>query len=230
MDAIIFAAGRGERLRPLTDTVPKPLVPVAGMGTLPRLLHELPAEISRVIIVVGYLADVIRAEIGLEFSGKTIEYVEQAELNGTGGALTLVRDVIRGERFLVCMGDDVYVRKDLKHMLAHDRSLLVRHVQAPKAMDAWRVHNGRVEVLRTCEVGEDVWLNCGAYVLGHEWFAADMQKTPGKEHEYSLPHTLATLPGLSRYETVEASFWQMCGTLQEIELAERSLQMRNAQR
>ncbi len=77
MDAIIMCAGRGTRMRPITDSIPKPLVPIMGKGSLERTLDILPHEIDRVILVVGYRGDQIRERIGLEWKGKKVTYLTQ---------------------------------------------------------------------------------------------------------------------------------------------------------
>src|SRR5690242_14118031 len=108
MDAIILAAGRGTRLRPLTDHTPKPLIPVAGRGTLPRVLRCMPDAVDRIILVIGHLGEQIRAAVGTEALGRDVVYVEQAPLNGTGGAVLQSAGALRSDTFLVVNGDDIF--------------------------------------------------------------------------------------------------------------------------
>ena len=224
MDAIILAAGRGTRLRPLTDTVPKPLIPVAGTGTLPRLLNMLPAQVGRVIIVIGYLGEKIKEQIGTVSHDRPIEYIQQEVLDGTGGALRWARPLIRSERFLVTMGDDLYAARDLEGLVEHERSILIQTKVMPKDnMDIWQVKDGKMVGLGLGKKGKKGMTNPGAYVLGHEWFETQPVLTPGKTDEWSVPHALPQLFDRYPFTPVEASFWQMCGTFEEIAEAEKIL-------
>ncbi len=224
MDAIILAAGRGTRLRPLTDTVPKPLIPIAGKGTLVRILDNLPPAVSRVIIVVGYLGDAIRAEIGDHSQNRTVEYVAQEVLDGTGGALRWARPLIRSERFLVLMGDDLYAARDLERLTECERAVLVQTKELFKdGMDVWSVKDGKLVDLVVGNKGDKGVTNPGAYVLGHEWFETEPVLTPGKTDEWSIPHAIPQLLQEHPFQAVEATFWQMCGTFEELAEAERIL-------
>ena len=87
--AILFAAGKGSRLAPITDTLPKPLVSVQGATLLERTMLHLSPLVDNFIIVIGYLGDMIQAKIGDTFDGKPVQYQEQ--LNPKGGTLDAFR-------------------------------------------------------------------------------------------------------------------------------------------
>ena len=96
--AVVMAGGRGTRLRPLTETIPKPMVPVAGRPILERIVNHLVGYgIKDIVLSVGYLAKVIEDYFGDGTSfGCSIHYVrESAEQPlGTGGSLSLVRETL----------------------------------------------------------------------------------------------------------------------------------------
>jgi dTDP-glucose pyrophosphorylase len=90
--AVVMAGGKGSRLRPLTDTVPKPMLRVAGRPILERIvLHLFGFGITRIFISVGYLSEVIEDHFGdgSGFGGR-IEYLREDEPLGTAGALGLL--------------------------------------------------------------------------------------------------------------------------------------------
>jgi UDP-N-acetylglucosamine diphosphorylase / glucose-1-phosphate thymidylyltransferase / UDP-N-acetylgalactosamine diphosphorylase / glucosamine-1-phosphate N-acetyltransferase / galactosamine-1-phosphate N-acetyltransferase len=105
--AIVLAAGRGERLRPFTDRLPKALVDVRGVPLLDHhlgLLRE--AGIRHVVLVVGYLAETIRDHVGDgELMGLEVEYVEQENPRGTGDAVAVALDRISSDPFIVAYSD-----------------------------------------------------------------------------------------------------------------------------
>src|SRR3984885_8037211 len=107
MKVIILAAGKGNRLLPLTEHIPKPLISIADKPIIDRIFQSLPDEINQVIIVVEHLKDKIRVHVGEDFYEKKVSYVEQISMRGTFGALLSAKSLLYpDERFLVLNGDD----------------------------------------------------------------------------------------------------------------------------
>jgi NDP-sugar pyrophosphorylase family protein len=109
--AMVLCAGLGTRLRPLTDVVPKPLVPIAGVPLVVRTLRQLRAAgVERVVVNTFHLAERVREALGSgEALGLTIDVrVEGPEILGTGGGVKGVLDFFeRDEAFLLVNGDVV---------------------------------------------------------------------------------------------------------------------------
>lgn len=105
--AMILAAGRGERLRPLTDHVPKPLLEVAGKPLIVRHLESLlVAGIQDVIINVSYLGDAIMQALGADWQGLRIHYSdERGGRLDTGGAIVRALPLLGDAPFLLVNGD-----------------------------------------------------------------------------------------------------------------------------
>ncbi len=225
MDAILLCAGKGTRLRPLTDRIPKPLVPLAGSSPLERSLHILPARIDRVILVVGHLGHVIQERIGSYSQGRDVVYVEQKPLNGTGGALRQARMHIRSELFLVMNGDDLYDQEDLRKLAADGPALLTLERALDRMIDSWKIgDDGSLQNLIPSVPGASARINIGAYVLDRRWFGTSPVRVPGKTDEWSLPHAIPQLiaDGV-RIRAQQASFWMPVGTPEELASAEAVL-------
>jgi NDP-sugar pyrophosphorylase family protein len=227
MDAIIMCAGLGKRLRPLTDTVPKPLVPVAGRGTLLRILDSLPDAITRIIITTHHLESQIRAAVGDVWNGRPVVYVHQDPLDGTGGALRQARSVIRSARFLVLNGDDLYDANDLGRLVHEPLAVLVRKGTLQKEEDAWRTDPaGRLADLYRAASGEEALTNSGGYVLDHSWFETAPVLSPGKTDEWSLPHAIPELiRGGRSFTPTLATWWRPVGTPEELAAANVELRL-----
>jgi len=104
---MILAAGRGERLRPLTDRTPKPLIPIAGE---PLIVHQLRwlarAGIADVVINLHHLADAIEAALGDGSAfGVRIAYSRETTLLETGGGIVKALPLLGTQPFLVLNGD-----------------------------------------------------------------------------------------------------------------------------
>jgi dTDP-glucose pyrophosphorylase len=106
--AVIMAGGQGTRLRPLTDKLPKPMVPVAGRPILERLvLHLVGHGVSRIHLAVNVMADTIERHFGDgEGFGCRIDYLRETKPLGTGGALSLLRRPV-DDPVLVLNGDQI---------------------------------------------------------------------------------------------------------------------------
>ena len=103
---VVMAGGRGERLRPLTDTIPKPMLRVAGRPILERIvLHMVGFGFRRIFLAVNYKAQLIESHFGDGCNfGCAIEYLREEEPLGTGGALSLLSDAPQ-DPVLVLNGD-----------------------------------------------------------------------------------------------------------------------------
>ncbi len=107
MKAMILAAGRGERLRPLTDTTPKPLVTVAGKPLIVYHIERLAAlGIKQIVINHAWLGEKIEAELG---DGRrwnvSLQYSPEGEALETGGGIKKALSLLGDQPFLVINGD-----------------------------------------------------------------------------------------------------------------------------
>jgi len=116
--AVIMAGGKGTRLLPLTQTIPKPMLKVAGRPILERLvLHLVGFGIRRVFLSVNYLSGVIEEHFGDGSRwGCRIEYLREERPLGTGGALSLLPE--RPKDPLLAMNGDLITQVDIGSMLA----------------------------------------------------------------------------------------------------------------
>src|SRR6185503_12724109 len=107
MKAVILAAGKGTRMKELTDDVPKPMLRVQGKPILENILEGLlGAGIRDFCIITGWRAEVIESYFGDGTKwGVNICYARQVAQNGTGKAPELARDFVGQETFLLTYGD-----------------------------------------------------------------------------------------------------------------------------
>src|SRR5437016_1959830 len=109
MKAGVLVGGLGTRLRPLTFSIPKPLLPVGEQPILEIIVGQLKqAGVNELILATGYHADLIRAFCGdgSRF-GLRITYVHEDRPLGTAGPLALARDVLHEEELFLLMNGDV---------------------------------------------------------------------------------------------------------------------------
>ncbi len=102
--AMILAAGRGERMRPLTDTMPKPLIPVAGRSMLDRTMDRLVAQgVRRVVVNVHHLGEQIAAHL----AGRAA-IIHEDRLLETGGSVKNALPLLGQGPFFVLNGDGLW--------------------------------------------------------------------------------------------------------------------------
>jgi NDP-sugar pyrophosphorylase family protein len=142
--ALVLAAGRGERLRPLTDSTPKPLLRVGGTTLLDLALRRVatvvPLEPSRVAVNAHWLADQIAAAVG----DRAQLSLEEPEALGTAGAVGKLRDWLTGRDLLITNGDAWYSpAPDLTSFVEgwdqhRPRLLVVADEERPDFEGGWR--------------------------------------------------------------------------------------------
>lgn len=121
-------------MRPLTLEKPKPLLEVLGRPLLAHIIESLPADITEIILVVGYKGDMIKEHFGAEFQGRKISYVEQKKPLGTGDALMACKPLVAGEkRFLVVYADDIHDKQAIgRAVRQRERAIFVARVKYPE--------------------------------------------------------------------------------------------------
>jgi bifunctional UDP-N-acetylglucosamine pyrophosphorylase/glucosamine-1-phosphate N-acetyltransferase len=223
MQAVILAAGLGTRMGELTKNCPKPLLKIEERTLLEHNLTAMPDEIDEVVLVVGYLADQIKEVIGEKFLNKKIIYVHQKELRGTGHALSVCKDVLRG-RFLVLMGDDLYEKEDLKKLISHPLAVLSQKLKNPGKDDSYALikmdeHGKLLDIVERQQAKPGDLANSGAYVLDERYFNLPLVPAGNKTDEFGLPQTMLELVKQgAKFDITQATFWHKVTSPKDLRL------------
>lgn len=183
--AVILAAGEGTRLRPLTLTKPKPLLPIANTYTLKHNLEQLPAKVREVILIVGYKKEIIRKEIGESFKGMKIRYVAQERQRGTGDAAKKAAPFLEN-RFLLLYGDDLYDKEDIKRCIFKNPSVSLKRVENPSNFGVVVVRGKKViKLAEKPKKPLSNLVNSGLYFLDKSIFNFKIKKSKRGEYEFT---------------------------------------------
>jgi glucose-1-phosphate thymidylyltransferase len=134
MKAIIPVAGAGTKLRPLTYSQPKPLIPVAGKPIIGYILEQLiEAGIDEFVFILGYMGDKIREFLETQYPELKKHYVYQTDPLGLGQAIYLCKDLLRNEEEVLIQLGDTILDIDIKvFQNSRSNALAVRKVQDPR--------------------------------------------------------------------------------------------------
>lgn len=121
MEALILTAGKGTRLYPL-NTIPKPLIPIAGRPLICHILDSLKNHVDRVIIVIGHNADLVKEIISKIDYPFEISWVIQGEQRGTGHAVKICEQYIDTDPFFMMYGDIFTSYRTIKDIITLGQS------------------------------------------------------------------------------------------------------------
>ena len=222
MKLVILAAGKGTRMGELTKNIPKPMLTVLGKNLIELKLEAIPLEqISEIVLVVGYLQDVIRKYFGTEYKGIPIVYVEDT-IQGTGKAVWNAQGVLN-ESFLVMMGDDIYHPDDIAMIMKTKGGILLDRVQKETKSGKVIIENNTiVDIVEGALLQPGEPINAALYHLSPEIFAFDLVKTQDKD-EWGLPQTLIARAQDFPLVPVYATRWIQITAPEDIEKAEKIL-------
>ncbi|MEA1924859.1 MAG: bifunctional sugar-1-phosphate nucleotidylyltransferase/acetyltransferase [Candidatus Altiarchaeota archaeon] len=200
MDAVVLAAGEGVRMRPLTSTRPKPMLPVAGKPILEWDLEALAINgFRKIYMIVGYRRESIENYFGDSFKGMGIEYVHQRDQLGTGHAISLVEEKA-GDPFLVMNGDllvsDQLIKKfvgdNKKHNAGNSISLV--EVMNPSEFGIVELKENLVNsITEKPKKPESNLANAGIYLFNKEIFKAIKEIKESTRAEYEITDAIETL-------------------------------------
>ena len=193
--AVLLAAGKGTRMRELTNELPKPMIPVRGKPILLHILEGLHAAgVREVLIIVGYRADVVREFFGNGSAfGVSIGYAEQVVQDGTGRVVELAKSFAGADPFVLSYGDILVDPANYHRLVALDGAaalISVKHNPGEISKGGAVFVNERFEMTDLREKpqpGEPTspWYNAGVYAFRPSIFdfTATLQKSPRGEYE-----------------------------------------------
>ena len=225
MKAVVLVGGEGTRLRPLTFTTPKPLLPIGNEAHLERQLAWLAAHgVDEVILSMGYLPDAFHAHFSHDRFGRdvfrdvTLHYAVEDEPLGTAGAIRFAAEGIN-ERFVVCNGD-VLTDLDLGAMVRfHDErgaeaTIALTQVDDPSAFGVvpTKPDGGVIAFVEKPAPGKapSTWINAGTYVVEPQFLDRIPPRLNVSVERETFPRVLAEPGRLFGYQS--DGYWLDIGT------------------
>src|ERR1700733_11049042 len=218
MQAVILVGGEGTRLRPLTSTIPKPVVPLVDRPFIAFMIEWLRSHgIEDVIMSCGFLATSVRNVLGDGSAfGIRLRFVEEPDPRGTAGALKFAESMLE-ERFLMLNGD-VLTDIDLTAQIAqHERTgahatLALVGVEDPRAYGVVQLNEDRsvrdfVEKPSPDQIDTNL-ISAGAYVLEREV----LDLVPADQNVSIEREVWPRLIGKGLYGFPSESYWMDIGT------------------
>jgi glucose-1-phosphate thymidylyltransferase len=233
MRALVLSGGEGSRLRPLTHTQAKQLIPVAGQ---PILFHALDAirdaGIHEVGIVIGHTGPEVRAAVGdgSRWDAR-VTYIEQEAPLGLAHAVMTAGDFVRGEPFLMYLGDNVLLEGVTRFVREFERTrpdaqILLTHVAEPEHFGVVELRDGRpVRLVEKPDTFVSDLALVGVYLFDDSILEACSTLEPSRRGEYEITEAIQWLidNGRSvRAEMVEG-YWKDTGRPEDLLEANRML-------
>jgi bifunctional UDP-N-acetylglucosamine pyrophosphorylase/glucosamine-1-phosphate N-acetyltransferase len=199
--AVVLAGGQGKRLWPLTAHKPKPLIEIAGKSMIKRIVEQLKeAGIKRIVVVVNYREDDIRAELGTD-----VEYVRQLPKPGTATAVLSVKEHV-DEDFLVVSGDHVLdgnIYTTLVRQFSGENTVVLKKVDEPSNYGVVEVEDGYIKAVEEKPAHpKSNLINTGIYAFTPEVFKALERVKLSQRGEYEITDVLAGMRALTTH-----AFW-----------------------
>jgi len=201
--AVVLAAGRGTRMRELTNELPKPMIKVRGKPVLQHILEGLrDAGIREFFIIVGYRADAVQNFLGDGSRYKiAIQYENQVVQDGTGRVVDLARNFAENSAFILSYGDILVNPQNYKSIvdLPDDIEAIITVMRGEDVSKGGAVFlNERMELLDLREKSPpgkatSPWYNAGIYAFRPSIFEFTAKLQPSPRGEYELTDAIRDL-------------------------------------
>ena len=225
MKALILAGGRGKRLRPLTDKIPKSLIPINKKPLIQYTINYLKKfGINEIIICTGYKSNQIQNFLKKKKNfGCKIEYSIEKNPLGTAGAIRNAIKNLSGESFLVINGD-VITNIDLKKILKKPNTIAANELKTK--FGTMKIKNNKILKFNEKTDVENVWMNPGLYHL-----STDILKI--LPHKGSLEAEI--FPKLAKKKSLHTVkfknvLWHSIDSFKDIELSSQEINSKKYQK
>jgi len=166
LKVIILAGGKGKRLRPITDYVPKPLIPIKNIPIIEWQIKYLKKfGISEIIICSGYKTKMIENYLNNKKLGIKITFSVEDKPLGTGGAIKKAGKKIKDKSFLVINGD-IITNIDLKKLIKKNNA--IASIQLKTKFGILQTDGNKIIKFDEKKEIENLWMNAGIYHLNKE--------------------------------------------------------------
>lgn len=213
MRAFIMAAGEGTRMWPLSETRPKPLIPVVNRPIIGHILDALAdSAFKKVGVLLGREGRRIVEHYGYEYRGMRIDYRYQEKRLGTGDAARYA-EKYGDERILFINGDIVFDKEMIERIKDEKNAVMgvFREDTEKYGVLIGEKYLERIEEKR--EGSEGGWINAGIYVFEREIFDAIKKCTPSIRGETELTDAINILAGKKKVKIVRSEgYWNDIGT------------------
>ena len=163
MKAIILAGGSGKRLRPITDYVPKSLVPIKNIPIIEWQIKYLKKYgVNEVIICTGYKTKMIENYLSIKKTGVEIKFSIEKSPLGTGGAIKKAGKMINDKSFFVINGD-VITNINLTKLAKKPNS--IASIELRTKFGTLETNGNKIIKFREKKVISNLWMNAGIYYL-----------------------------------------------------------------
>ncbi len=193
MKAVILAAGEGIRMRPLTYTRPKVMLPLANKPIAEHLLAEtIKAGVTEFIFVVGYHEEQLREYFGNGENWRVdIKYCTQSKQLGTADAVRMVEG-LTGGNFLLMNGDNIITSRDIRKLTeTGDTTISIIEVRNTRKLGVLELEGDRVtRIHEKTDTPPSHWVNAGAYLLTPEIYNAISRTPKSQRGEYEITDSL----------------------------------------
>lgn len=206
----MLCAGKGERLRPLTETMQKAMLPLANKPLLEIIYEELKkAGIRDITFVVGYgKEDIIN-----HFKDR-VKIVEQKEQLGTAHAVYTARRVVKGD-FLVVNGDNLIFSDDIRRVLENFNGVATLGTFFSNDVSRYgyiKVESKRVlDIIEKPKIKKAGMINAGLYVFSDEIFSYIEKTEKSERGEYEITSAIKMLAEEGKVNYVELKYWRDIG-------------------
>ena len=191
-NALILAAGKGSRMWPLSESIPKPLLPLGGLPIIERQIQELiKVGVKELYILIGYRMKEISDYLDNTKLDININYIVQEQQNGTGHAVNQAKGKISGD-FYCLNGDIIIYEENLKNLRENQGKLTMMVTKVPDGSNFGVVESKNGHLISITEKGIDgeSMINAGIFLFNEKIFAAIDRIEKSIRGEYELTDAL----------------------------------------